>query len=194
MSGFAQVLNYLLIFYQGNALDLADRIIALRDGELEDVGTLRNALESDAVQLPRNDDTAETAQEPPASSSHTASPASLAPDDHRRQRGDPSVYKFYFANSGYAFLIGNMIFVVAWMFFTEFSTIWLKWWCEDNAINPNKHIGLYTGVYAMFGLLGTICACISGYLVLIRMVSQSAERLHLHLLEAVLKAPFWFLS
>lgn len=182
----------------GDVLNLADRTIALKNGKLEDIGPPQIAPKREEVQSALDSHSSEEndAIESPkiAFSNSNKAQAIPASDDRRRQQGDLSVYKFYFANSGYAFLIGNMLFVVAWMFLTEFSTIWLKWWSEDNAAIPNEHVGFYMGIYAMFGILGTLCACISGWLILIRMVSQSAERLHLHLLQAVLKAPFWLLA
>lgn len=104
------------------------------------------------------------------------------PEDQRRKKSELSVYKFYFASAGYLFVLGNLLCAGLWMFLTEFSSksnftpnyatnflltgepaIWLMWWSEDNEIHPNRKIGMYMGIYAMFGVLSTFFACMAGW-------------------------------
>jgi len=36
------------------------------------------------------------------------------------------------------------------------TAVWVMWWSEANAEKLNKNVGMYIGVYAMLGVLGTV--------------------------------------
>lgn len=41
--------------------------------------------------------------------------------------------------------------------------IWIKWWSEANTAHPNQKVGMYVGIYAMFGVLATIAASLAAW-------------------------------
>ncbi|SMR46130.1 unnamed protein product [Zymoseptoria tritici ST99CH_1E4] len=113
-------------------------------------------------------------------------------EDQSRKKGNFALYSFYFRACGHLAVGGYFGFMTLWMFFTEFATVWMKWWSEANAIHPNANIGIYMSIYATFGVLGAICACTAAWLQFIFMISRSAVKLHKDLLEATIGAPFHF--
>ncbi|RGP64205.1 ABC transporter [Fusarium sporotrichioides] len=96
-------------------------------------------------------------------------------DDPQRKQGDVSVYKYYLSRSGYFTTMLFIAFTMASFFCTEFPTIWLKWWAEANARQPNQNVGMYMG-HAF-----------------IRIISNSALHLHSALLNTTINAPFRYL-
>lgn len=105
-------------------------------------------------------------------------------DDPRRKNGDFSVYNYYFCSAGYGPVAGFVASVLAWVFLTEFpslsppltlyprwsdhnsrtdntAAIWLKWWSEANAVEPNRDVGMYTGVLVALGVAGTLAICLT---------------------------------
>lgn len=101
--------------------------------------------------------------------------------DLRRKNGDFAVYKYYIANAGYAAVFLYTIFITLWMFCTEFSSkyrgirfsttvkltdrlaVIIKWWSEANAVEPNQQLGMWIGLYAMLGVLGTVGAAVAAW-------------------------------
>jgi ATP-binding cassette, subfamily C (CFTR/MRP), member 1 len=45
------------------------------------------------------------------------------------------------------------------------QAIWLSWWSEANAAQPNQRVAMYMGTYALFGVLGVISACLAAWYV-----------------------------
>ncbi|KAF7542600.1 hypothetical protein G7Z17_g11429 [Cylindrodendrum hubeiense] len=148
---------------------LADKIIALEGGKVVEVGspavlltsngyinhlgiTLNDeAVEEKTQHMTHNDSTDEESR---VSEELMEEPDAIA-EDARRKTGDPLVYKYYFESSGW-FIVGLFVLTLAlWVFCLEFPTIWLKWWSEANALHPNEKIGMYMGVFALFGAVGT---------------------------------------
>ncbi|KAI1387325.1 uncharacterized protein F4822DRAFT_430081 [Hypoxylon trugodes] len=194
-----------------NIMALADNIIVLKDGSIIETGNPTALLQDDGyvskfgiTTLPESNaedviETAETgnselAREFSQFSTDAAEEIDISPTDLRRKHGDIAVYKYYIANAGYLAVGGYAAFVTLWMFCTEFSTIIVDWWSEANAIEPNKDVGLYMGIYAMIGVLGVIGACGAAWVAIISIISNTAAGLHADLLDAVVKAPFSFFA
>lgn len=85
-----------------------------------------------------------------------------------RQLGDWAVYKYYFDTVGTSVTIVFIVLSCGWAFFTAFPStfstpnhflvehanwnliaVWLKWYADANATEPNKHNGYYVGVYSV---------------------------------------------
>lgn len=43
------------------------------------------------------------------------------------------------------------------------SAIWVKWWSDANTESPNKDVGMYIGVYAVFGVMGSLMVFAIGW-------------------------------
>ncbi|KAB8258546.1 ABC transporter [Aspergillus pseudonomiae] len=201
---------------------LADRIIVLREGRVVESGSPSSLAQKDegyvkelglCVTSPWDKesidrDNALTAKEvsPTAGLTSASSregdmhsalivdPTSSPPTDLRRKNGDLSIYRYYLTSSGYVAVGLYALFMVLWIFFTEFSVIWVSWWSEANETHPNQKVAMYMGVYAMMGVLGTFAACLAAWVAFVSIVSNSATSIHFDLLAATLKAPFRFFA
>ncbi|TDZ53945.1 ABC transporter gloK [Colletotrichum trifolii] len=121
-------------------------------------------------------------------------PKEVRHTDKRRKNGEKAVYKYYLENAGWNVVFLYVGGVVMWLFLAEFSTIWMKWWSESNAANPNQRVGYYLGIYAMFGVLGAVGASVAGWVAFLDVVSNTALNLHSDLLRTTLQATFRILS
>lgn len=102
--------------------------------------------------------------------------------DLRRKNGDFGVYKRFFASLGPRVVTMYTVFLIIFVFCNQFpgtyfwpqrvidgseadcwAAVWLKWWTEANEKHPDDRIGMYMGVFAMFGIVGTIAMCISSW-------------------------------
>ncbi|KAF5671237.1 ABC transporter [Fusarium heterosporum] len=113
-------------------------------------------------------------------------------DDPRRKQGDVSVYKYYLSSSGLFTTLAFAAFTMASVFCTEFPAIWLKWWAEANAKQPNQNVGMYMGVFAAVGISGVLVTGFACWFAFIRIISNSALHLHSALLETTINAPFQY--
>ncbi|OGM47940.1 hypothetical protein ABOM_002790 [Aspergillus bombycis] len=208
--------------FSARIMMLADKIIVLKEGRVVDAGKPSSLAQKDKGyvkelglcmtgswdKMPIETDNALTAKEVSPTAGLTSAisregdmnaaliedPTSNAPTDLRRKNGDLSVYGYYLTSSGYAAVGLYTLFMVLWIFFIEFSVIWVSWWSEANETHPNEKVGMYMGVYATMGVLGTLAACLAAWVAFVSIVSNSATSIHLDLLAATLKAPFRFFT
>lgn len=102
------------------------------------------------------------------------------PEDNRRL-GSPGMYSFYAKSVGFytlsIFFVAMIIFAFSnsfpstsflpllcyalLMFFFFFSDIWLNWWAEANARNPNGDLGKWLGVYIALGIGAVIATVVA---------------------------------
>ncbi|KAM0552701.1 hypothetical protein ACHAPJ_007798 [Fusarium lateritium] len=150
-----------------------------RDGNIED---------TEQVQGEISDQVDPSVEQFTRSSSETEVEAKE--DDPRRKQGDVSVYKYYLSSSGWSTTLTFIAFTMASVFCTEFPTIWLKWWAEANARQPNQNVGMYMGVFAAVGTSGVLVTGLACCFAFIRIISNSALHLHSALLETTINAPF----
>ncbi|EMT60451.1 Multidrug resistance-associated protein 1 [Fusarium odoratissimum] len=152
-------------------LSSADHIICLnKDGKISEQGTFSDLKDTDGyvhsllrdrvhgVEAPtlETDDIKEQAsklaQETPKQQANE--------EDTRRQRGDSTVYRYYFSSTGGLFMIVLLVLEIIWAFLESFPTIWLKFWTDDNA-NGNDQAGYYLGIYAALQVTAVIWAPLS---------------------------------
>ncbi|KAK1597503.1 ABC transporter [Colletotrichum navitas] len=193
-----------------NAMALADNIITIERGRIQEIGSPEilvrrqgyvsklglRLLPCDGVAEDKAGIDAPEApiDHPPVELSDRSEEDEILHTDVRRRNGETAVYAYYFRNAGWKAVALYGISVVAWIFFSEFSTVWIKWWSEANTAAPNKSIGYYMGVYALFGVLGTLTASLAAWFAFLDVVSNTAFKLHADLLRTVLAAPFRFLA
>lgn len=198
----------ILATHNHKLMGLADKIVALEGGKVAETGSPVTLLESNGyishlglelndtaidektLHATHNDSTDEESR----LSEDLIEEPDAAVDDARRKTGDASVYKYYFESSGWTTISLFGLSLVLWIFFSEFPTIWLKWWSEANVAHPNKDVGMYMGVFVAFGALGAFLVFVVCWLVFLKIISNTGYKLHNDLLEATLKAPFRFFS
>ncbi|KAL9569400.1 hypothetical protein ACKAV7_006455 [Fusarium commune] len=154
-------------------LSSADYIICLnKDGKISEQGTfsdlkdtdgyvhslLRDRVHGGEAPMLATDDIKEQ-----ASKLAQATPKQQAnEEDTRRQRGDSTVYRYYFSSTGGLFMIVLLVLEIIWAFLESFPTIWLKFWTDDNA-NGNYQASYYLGIYAALQVTAVIwfavCHC-----------------------------------
>ncbi|KAM0298499.1 hypothetical protein ACHAPM_008569 [Fusarium culmorum] len=108
--------------------------------------------------------------------------------DARRQRGDSTVYRYYFSSTGGLFMVTLLGLEIIWAFLGSFPTIWLKFWTDDNE-KGNSRAGYYLGVYAALQIIGVIWFAILIWFVIVLVAAKSGITLHKRLLSTVIRAP-----
>lgn len=185
-------------------LPFSDQVIVLRDGVVAEQGDFASLSKTGGYVASRDkhDDT-EVEGSGDAGSSEapthpgrdqearpkTARPSQAEPEDKRRQRGDSAVYGFFLKAIGMPFAIGLLVSEISWAFLSTFSTVWLNFWSEANASQPNQHIGYYLGVYSALQVLGVVSFGLVAMFGMLFVASRTGLRLHQVLLDAVVRAP-----
>ncbi|KAI8409678.1 hypothetical protein FOFC_09520 [Fusarium oxysporum] len=147
-------------------LSSADHIICLnKDGKISEQGTFSDLKDTDGYVHSLLRDRVHGGEAPTletddikeqASKLAQATPKQQAnEEDTRRQRGDSTVYRYYFSSTGGLFMIVLLVLEIIWAFLESFPTIWLKFWTDDNA-NGNDQAGYYLGIYAALQVTAVI--------------------------------------
>ncbi|KAI1310106.1 ABC transporter [Xylaria venustula] len=123
----------------------------------------------------------------------TTAKGNTTPSDPRRKNGDISVYSYYISSAGYVSVALYTFFIILWTFSTDFSTVILKWWSEANATEPNQDVGMWLGIYALLGVLGTLGAGVAAWFAFVSIITNTGIHLHTDLLHTTLKSSFRFL-
>lgn len=111
-----------------------------------------------------------------------------------RQTGDTSVYAYYLRSAG---LWGPVIFTLAmaiYAFCESFPNVWLKWWTEANARDPNTSPGKWLGVYGALSAIAVISLLIGAWQLFIVTITRSGLFFHSLLVNTVSRAPMSFFS
>ncbi|KAF9870342.1 ABC transporter [Colletotrichum karsti] len=179
----------------------ADMIIALGENKIVEMGTFEECQKTDGYVSSLVATEAKNSQDEDVNQTDLATEASdemsekkeakpaAEEQDMRRQLGDWSVYGYYFGSVGVA-LVAIMLFLqIVWAFFSTFPTVWLKFWTDHTAENPNEDSGYYLGVYAALQASGVVCFAVLIWFVLVPVASRSGINLHQRLLTAVMHAP-----
>ncbi|KAK6074134.1 ABC transporter [Seiridium cupressi] len=198
----------ILATHSHKLMTMVDTIIALGSGKVVETGSPQTLLSKGGyvanlgLALPDPEETTDhiditrietTVLETIPSVSLILEDDEKAPDS-RRKNGDWSVYNYYFASSGHMVIILFLIGIAVWVFCSEFPTVWLDWWSEANAVEPNMDVGKYMGVYAFLCLFGVVAVAFSCWVGFINIISNSAFRLHADLLESTMRAPLRFFA
>lgn len=113
-------------------LSQADLIIALGDGQVLEMGTFAECLESDGyvkslATLEAGSGDEVTSSEPPIDTSSNTTGKETAKtaaetEDKRRQLGDWSVYNYYFESVGAILVAAMLLLQMSWAFFSTFPS------------------------------------------------------------------------
>ncbi|KAF3798626.1 ABC transporter FUM19 [Colletotrichum gloeosporioides] len=187
---------------------LADFIICLNDGRIQELGNpaalvrgqgytsrLGLKLSSDGVKVQESDDSVSPIEQIATPTNENDNHQEQRPHtDIRRKNGEKAVYTYYLKNAGWRAVTLYSVSVVMWIFFSEFSTVWVKWWSEANSAKANTSVGYYLGVYAVFGVLGTVGASLAAWFAFLDIITNTALKLHSDLLKTTMAASFRFLT
>lgn len=129
----------------------------------------------------------------PSSSAKVA--ASSQVENPARMLGDTTVYSHYIARID-ALSIGSFIvFGLGWGFFSNFTTIWLKFWSEDaSSAHPRHSNAFYVGICALFQALTLISPFSLFLTTFLAMIRSVGAKLHHEALKTVINAPLRFFA
>lgn len=114
--------------------------------------------------------------------------------DTTRQEGDSSVYKYYAQAAGAKSIILFTFALVVAAFTDAFSQIWLLWWTEAIAKNPDTPTGKWLGVYAALGILGIMANLLAGWEIFITVITKTGLYFHSLLVRTVSRAPMSYFN
>ncbi|KAI0128261.1 P-loop containing nucleoside triphosphate hydrolase protein [Xylariales sp. AK1849] len=109
-----------------------------------------------------------------------------------RRNGNWSVYTYYCRSAGLLSMIAWAVSLLLGAVCNGVSTIWIEKWTEANQIHPNQQLGYYLGVYVMFVILTNISMASELWFSFMRIISNTALKLHSDLLKTTLGAPISF--
>lgn len=180
-------------------LPSADYIIALgahgtvvEDGSFEELLAMDGYVQSLNIQAAGNqakeETTALTSAKGENGPSIVVSKAQV--DDRTRQLGDFAVYRQYFNALGSQTTIIFLITCLLFGLFSNFSTVWLKWWSDQNTRHPSNQSrrGYYIGIYAFMQLSSLIDIGLNILVNSMVMTKKPGLKFHLRALQTVLTA------
>ena len=193
-------------------LPAADHIIALgSDGSLVEQGTFRHLAANEkyvqSLGIADSDDEAnkddkitftksqDHPRSPPPAPVH-AKPTTKDNDTlggQQRMLGDWAVYRHYFSRLNKITILGIVSFSITYAFFTNWTTIWLKFWSEDVTSPTPKHTNaFYLGLYGLFQMSTVFSLYFQANIVYTTMIFISGSKLHRDALRTVINAPLQF--
>ncbi|KAH7198229.1 P-loop containing nucleoside triphosphate hydrolase protein [Fusarium flagelliforme] len=189
----------ILATQSANFLPAADHIICLsKEGNISEQGSFRSLqnaggyvqslLEGKKTYEASEDTIEEDVIEQTNQPKQTVSKQQDEQEDSRRQRGDSTVYRYYFSSTGGLFMVALLGLEIVWAFLESFPTIWLKFWTDDNE-KGNDRAGYYLGIYAALQIMGVIWFAILIWFVIVLVAAKSGITLHKRLLFTVIRAP-----
>ncbi|KAI1479174.1 putative ABC multidrug transporter [Daldinia eschscholtzii] len=112
-----------------------------------------------------------------------------------RKVGDKRVYNQYFKSMGWLVAGFGFFFATLWGFFTNFPTIWLKYWSDDvYSAHPSHTYAYYAGIYAVLQVSGLVSLVLFGIAILIVSVKRAGANLHHDALKTLIRAPLRFFT
>lgn len=126
----------------------------------------------------------------------TTNTSSLTPDTaESRQVGDKTVYKHYFKSMGLLVAAFSLFFAALWGFFTNFPTIWLRYWSDNvDSEYPAHSYAYYAGIYALLQICGVISLFLLIITIFIVSVKRAGANLHQEALRTLIRAPLRFFT
>ncbi|KAI1382741.1 P-loop containing nucleoside triphosphate hydrolase protein [Hypoxylon trugodes] len=195
-------------------LPFADHIIALgSDGSLVEQGSFPELManesyvqslgvkESDTTGTNDGvqsiaDELSNTQKEPTPTTIVVAnSKESNVSEEQARMIGDIAVYRHYFSRIDNIIIAALLLFGLGWGFFSNFTTIWLKFWSEDvTSAHPFRSNPFYIGIYTILQALTLVSLLLVCLTCFRTMIQVSGARLHKEALKTVINAPLSFFT
>ncbi|KAM7219313.1 P-loop containing nucleoside triphosphate hydrolase protein [Rhypophila decipiens] len=199
-------ISVILATHSRRILPYMDQIVVLQDGRLADHGSFQEIRQRSATILEQAEASVGTSETPseiehaPEESalfkaqSNTSETEELIIQEggSGRQSGNWSVYTYYSKSAGTLSMLlwafGTILGAVA----SSMIFIWIERWARSNEDEPNQNLGFYIGIYALLLVLSTVGVAIELWVFFIRIISNTALKLHAGLLDSTLKAPYRF--
>jgi ATP-binding cassette, subfamily C (CFTR/MRP), member 1 len=151
--------------------------------------TTKHKYESDSD---TNEDSTDGSPAQPGKS--VAKTNAIEEDDLKRQVGEWSTYKYYFASIGWSRSFLSLFYLVFNAVAMKLTELLITYWTNavsgrGNAANP-----LYLGLFGMLSGIRNVFWMIGVYHFFLYVVPASAEELHARLLRSVMNAPLSFFT
>lgn len=126
----------------------------------------------------------------------TVAPVSTTREpDQERMEGDGAVYRHYFSRIDTLPLIAFAVSSLGFGFFSNFTTLWLKFWSEDVTSADPRHTNFYyLGTYGLFQLSKLISLLFMCLICFRSIIQASGARLHKDTLSTVINASLSFFT
>ncbi|KAJ0120451.1 hypothetical protein J7T55_015178 [Diaporthe amygdali] len=194
-------------------LPAADHIIALGNGTIVEQGSFDNLMTRQGyvqrLGLKSSSDSDVSSEEVVANKDLHGSQAALlkatttnistrtsdTEEAGTRQHGDKTVYKHYFKSMGIFVAAGSLFFGALLGFFSNFPTIWLKYWSDDvYSEHPVHSYAYYAGIYGLLQICAMISLLLLGIALFIVSVKRAGANLHQQALQTLIQAPLGFFT
>ncbi|KAK2611865.1 hypothetical protein N8I77_005186 [Diaporthe amygdali] len=194
-------------------LPAADHIIALGNGTIVEQGSFDNLMTRQGyvqrLGLKSSSDSDVSSEEVVANKELHGSQAALlqatttnistrtsdTEEVGTRQHGDKTVYKHYFKSMGIFVAAGSLFFGALLGFFSNFPTIWLKYWSDDvYSEHPVHSYAYYAGIYGLLQICAMISLLLLGIALFIVSVKRAGANLHQQALQTLIQAPLGFFT
>ncbi|KAK0634859.1 putative ATP-binding cassette transporter [Bombardia bombarda] len=199
-------ISVVIATHSRRVLPHVDEIIVLENGRVVEQGSYEelqqraaNLVENTEASLNFKDESADTPsdiyeQQLPHRPSHAPGPAGAASQEPALQRrnGSWAVYAYYARCAGPTAVLLWGTYTLIGAVAASCTPIWIERWTAANEREPNQELGLYLGVYALLVVLANVGPAMECWTFFIRVINNTALKLHSDLLDATLKAPFSF--
>ncbi|KAI8192002.1 ABC transporter [Colletotrichum sp. SAR 10_77] len=201
-----------VIFATHNAqwLRFADQILSLSaDGKISERGSYEELSKSDGYvsklrvtalsdsdeDTPENsDEDTKDDVEAPKKDKPVAGVKSNGVEKLKASRGaaNTSSLLYYIKSMGTSAFLLFATMVLFQMGCRTMQRLWVKFWVAANEDHSDPNLGMWVGVYVLWGVLTEVAVAIETYYFLVIIVPQSAKGLHFGVLKAALAAPMSF--
>ncbi|KAF5972845.1 multidrug resistance-associated 1 [Fusarium coicis] len=194
-------------------LPFSDHIIALGDNTIKEQGSFKELAaqggyvkslgirdsaeddESDAVSETEPSKEQTEAQKDAHGSPDESPTAEASLDDPNRATGDKAVYNYYFLSMGLLVAFSCFFLAALWGFFTNFPTIWIKFWTDDISSDTQSHShAYYVGIYALLQVSALFSLLLLGITLFIVSIKRAGANLHHDTLKTLIQAPLSFFT
>ncbi|PWY78211.1 P-loop containing nucleoside triphosphate hydrolase protein [Aspergillus heteromorphus CBS 117.55] len=185
-----------LITHTTQHFPLADYIVVLNDGHVSEQGTWDQLRTQSGyiskVILHEGDKRLHEGGDAEGAEVKTSAPAEPERSmDRVRQKGDRSLYSYYFSTMGY-FNVSLMVSGMALMsVFSMVTQYWLKWWTDAGGSGEQWS---YIAVYILLAAATLITNIGWVFLLLVILAPKASKELHQRLLRTVVDAPLSFFT
>ncbi|KZF23306.1 multidrug resistance-associated protein [Xylona heveae TC161] len=117
-----------------------------------------------------------------------------APNDHRRQSTDLSVYKYYFSSLGWLRVSMLLIFFIMEAGIGGFRYVWIELWSSSGDNARDSRLGYWLGLYGAWSFIEASGITLAVFWTWVVIVPAASRNLHATVLRSCMSAPLSFLS